>query len=526
MLFAKSRRASCACRCRPRRASRRRNGPTSTDSMLMTTDQTRRADCLAGRVRRGASSSRCPACCCCRACALDYFPRIARDVDRSRASPRATASTDRLTVKGGVGLFAQEPTLRRDRPQLRQPRSEGRARLPLLGGRRVQAAPVHHASTRPGSTRTCTTWSARPSQSSPTRTEPSGRCATTTAARGSAYGLELVARHDFANNFTGWLAYTLSRSERLRSAPDHVPPVRLRSDAHPDRGRQLLAAAQLAGRRPLPLGQRQPDDAGRRRACTTPATIATTRSTARSTRRACRSFHQLDLRVDKRWVYQRWMLERVSRHPEHLQPRQPRGLRLQLQLPQVERRSRACRSCPSSASGRTSEEREPCAFAFIRSRLVVALLALGRLDVAGDCVVAPRAGPGAGGAAPAPGLLSVVRHLRRRDAGDREGQLARALDRLRAGAARGAADHAAVQHGPRDRERGHQGRRPDAGPRPRWRSRPASRCTATSRCAAGPASASCSSRTPTTRPSRRRAAQPDPGSRSAPATISSSARSG
>ena len=47
------------------------------------------------------------------------------------------------------------------------------------------------------------------------------------------------------------------RAHRL--GQDRGPAVRLRPDPHPDHGRQLPAAAQLAGRRPLPPGQRQPD---------------------------------------------------------------------------------------------------------------------------------------------------------------------------------------------------------------------------------------------------------------------------
>ena len=38
--------------------------------------------------------------------------------------------------------------------------------------------------------------------------------------KGRVYGLELVARHEFANDFTGWLAYTLSRAERRDSGAD------------------------------------------------------------------------------------------------------------------------------------------------------------------------------------------------------------------------------------------------------------------------------------------------------------------
>ena len=35
--------------------------------------------------------------------------------------------------------------------------------------------------------------------------------------RGRVYGLELYVRHDFTNNFHGWLSYTLSRAERIGS---------------------------------------------------------------------------------------------------------------------------------------------------------------------------------------------------------------------------------------------------------------------------------------------------------------------
>src|SRR5207248_5255138 len=35
---------------------------------------------------------------------------------------------------------------------------------------------------------------------------------------GRVYGAELLLRHDLAHNFFGWVAYTLSRSERRRAA--------------------------------------------------------------------------------------------------------------------------------------------------------------------------------------------------------------------------------------------------------------------------------------------------------------------
>ena len=77
--------------------------------------------------------------------------------------------------------------------------------------------------------------------------------------KGRVYGLELVARHEFANNFTGWLAYTLSRAARTDSGETEDRLFDFDQTHILTAGRQLPAAAQLAGGRPLPPGQRQPD---------------------------------------------------------------------------------------------------------------------------------------------------------------------------------------------------------------------------------------------------------------------------
>ena len=100
--------------------------------------------------------------------------------------------------KGGVGLFAQEPDPRRDRPSVRQPGPRSRARPPLLGGRRVQAAPLHHPRRHRLLQGRCRTWSARPTRPI---TDADGKIRPLiydNGGTGRVYGLELVARHDFS----------------------------------------------------------------------------------------------------------------------------------------------------------------------------------------------------------------------------------------------------------------------------------------------------------------------------------------
>jgi outer membrane receptor protein involved in Fe transport len=125
--------------------------------------------------------------------------------------------------------------------------------------------------------------------------------------KGRVYGMELVARHEFTNNFTGWLAYTLSQAKRKDSGP---VPERLfdfdQTHILTLVGSYLLPRNwQIGGRYRLVSGNP-----------TTPVIAAVNNDTAGRydpTYGAVNSarvgtFHQLDVRLDKRWVYQNWML--------------------------------------------------------------------------------------------------------------------------------------------------------------------------------------------------------------------------
>ncbi|OGQ92278.1 MAG: hypothetical protein A2284_03555 [Deltaproteobacteria bacterium RIFOXYA12_FULL_61_11] len=124
---------------------------------------------------------------------------------------------------------------------------------------------------------------------------------------GRVYGLELVTRHDLSSGLSGWIAYTLSRAERHDS--DRAG-FRLFDY---DQTHILTAVASYALPRNWQVGTRFRLVSGNP---TTPVTGAlwngdTDRYSpifgdVNSDRDPI--FHQLDLRLDKRWVYDRFLL--------------------------------------------------------------------------------------------------------------------------------------------------------------------------------------------------------------------------
>ena len=123
---------------------------------------------------------------------------------------------------------------------------------------------------------------------------------------GRAFGVEVLLRHDISERFFGWLAYTLSRSqERLRGESYHLGSY--------DEPHILTLVAQYKLGKGWEVGGRFRLVSGRP---TTPITDATfdadtgnyraVRGTATSARLP--TFNQLDLRVDKGFLFERWKL--------------------------------------------------------------------------------------------------------------------------------------------------------------------------------------------------------------------------
>ena len=146
----------------------------------------------------------------------------------------------------------------------------------------------------------------------------------TTPQLGRAYGLEVLLRRQSKTGVFGWISYTLSRSERYRD--DRVGAVRLRSHA--------------------PRSTWSP---GCRCAATgTSACACSTRAAARrrrppaTTPRYGDGYFRFDFRVDKRAVWQKWLLDfyvditNVALLPEEVQP----GTVIRYVLPTVGLRGR------------------------------------------------------------------------------------------------------------------------------------------------------------------------------------------
>ncbi len=142
---------------------------------------------------------------------------------------------------------------------------------------------------------------------------PNGTITTTRNANlglGRAYGLEVMARHEVSKNFFGWVAYTFSRSEDRRAGGGQDYRLATFDQTH-----ILTAVASyklpwgfeigarfryVTGRPKTPLDHRF--DVWQADSNSFSGTFGPSR-TARY-----RDFHQLDVRLDKNFVFQSWTL--------------------------------------------------------------------------------------------------------------------------------------------------------------------------------------------------------------------------
>ena len=262
----------------------------------------------------------------------DYFrartrPRCSRGITvRDGIDDRVHAQGRRRPVRAGADV-------RRDRLELRQSQAARRALDPLLGRRRVQAdarivtldatgvlqGHVQHGQPDAGRSRTDGT---------------PGRCATTTPARG-------------ARTASSSSRATTSRTTSPAGSPTPCR-ARTRLDSGPPSDRlfdfdqthilhgagHVHAAAQLAvgGRFRFVTGNPTTPVVGSVFNAEHAIEYDPVYGKVNSARVA--AFNQLDLRVDKRWVYQWWLLDSTWTCRTSTTAPTPRGSRLQLQLPQ------------------------------------------------------------------------------------------------------------------------------------------------------------------------------------------------
>ena len=235
---------------------------------------------------------------------VDHFSRTGE----SAVLPRFTARQqldERWTLKGGIGLFAQEPTFDETAARVGNPRLGLERAVHYSAGFEYKPLPqvsldvtgfyktLHRLVSRSDGV------ISRAGEAQPLNFSNGGA--------GRVIGLELSARHELSDKFYGWASYTLSRAER-RDARARAYRLFDLDQTH------ILT---LIGSYRLP---RNWEIGARFRYVTgnlyTPVTGALYDADADqyvgvdgpvNSGRA-NAFHQLDVRIDKRWVFEKWML--------------------------------------------------------------------------------------------------------------------------------------------------------------------------------------------------------------------------
>ena len=235
---------------------------------------------------------------------LEWFSRIGDVVPMPRLDTRLEL-TEEWTLKGGVGLFTQEPFFDETDPVFGNPDLGLESALHTSLGAEYRPwkgftvdATLFYKELRDLVSRS-TGVVERDGRSVPENYRNDGE--------GRAYGAELLIRQELARGFSGWLSYTLSRGERR---DPRSPDYRL-FDSDQTHVLTVLGSYQLP--RNWSLGARVRYVSGN---LVTPVVDAVyvaddagyelVRGEPNS--RRLDPFVQLDLRLEKRWVFDRWLL--------------------------------------------------------------------------------------------------------------------------------------------------------------------------------------------------------------------------
>jgi TonB family protein len=236
---------------------------------------------------------------------FDYFQQVHQAAVQPRLTGRWQLGQN-FTAKGGVGLFVEEPQPDETDKVFGNPDLELERALHYSAGLEWKPRPYLTFDLtgfyKDLSHQVSPTEATVPDENGvprPVRYDNTGT--------GRVYGLEIGVRHEFSNNFSGWLAYTLSRAERRDSGAgvsrlfdfDQPQILTLVGTYLLPRNWQIGARFRLVSGNPLTPVLASVFNASRDQY---QAVYGATNSARNGT------FHQLDLRIDKRWIYQSWML--------------------------------------------------------------------------------------------------------------------------------------------------------------------------------------------------------------------------
>ena len=234
---------------------------------------------------------------------FDYYS----DISQATLAPRLTVRyqlNKPVALKAGVGLFYQEPNVEEGQTDKNFGNPDLKAERAIHYSLGAEWKPREHINLdvtgfyKDLSNWVSTTTATRP-DGTPLRYDNNGA--------GRVYGMEVVARHELTTKFTGWLAYTLSRATRRDSGStsyrlfeyDQTHILTLFGTYQLPRNWQIGSRFRLVSGDP-----------------TTPVTGAVYNASTLSYNPIYGAkysdrlppFIQFDVRVDKRWIFNRWML--------------------------------------------------------------------------------------------------------------------------------------------------------------------------------------------------------------------------
>ena len=231
----------------------------------------------------------------------DYFSQTSQFTIAPRITTRYDL-TKKVTLKGGVGLFYQPPDISQTDRVFGTPSLKDEYAIHYSAG--VEWRPYKHILLdatgfyKDLRSMVSTTQASLGGDPSASRYDNNGK--------GRAYGIELVAKHELTKRFVGWLAYTLMRSERMDSGTDYWRLFEY------DQTHILTLVGTYQLPRNWQIGMRFRYVTGDPSTPVTGSVFNSSLDTYNpiySTKYSTRvpAFHQLDFRLDKTWIYNKWI---------------------------------------------------------------------------------------------------------------------------------------------------------------------------------------------------------------------------
>jgi TonB family protein len=235
---------------------------------------------------------------------FDYFGRTEKFAASPRLVVRQTVSPN-WVVKGGIGLFQQEPIFDETMKGIGNPDLELEKAMHYSAG--FEYTPRPHLNLSVTGFYKSLYDLVSPTDALTTRDGQTVPLNYNNGASGRVMGLEVSARHELTNNLFAWVAYTLSKSER--KDPDSS---RYRLFDH-DQTHILTVIGSYRLPKNWEIGTRFRYVTGK---LYTPVggavfdadTDAYSSISGRVNSARVDAFHQLDIRIDKRWIYKSWIL--------------------------------------------------------------------------------------------------------------------------------------------------------------------------------------------------------------------------